>query len=187
MSETPPWGRLAGIPPPGRSSLGQNDCLWPQRDLDLSIRRGMCAHTVSPSIRGDPGTRLSGSRANHQLADAVVTTEAHKGPILSTFNIKTSTKHLLCVDQKTKRWNRIQGAVGTGEKNNAHVRGQVIQGLFWTELFNVEKRRHHFPLFFCSFNNMPNYKKAALCFFKKDFKFTYRLIDLFIHSPLQPR
>lgn len=76
------------------------------------------------------------------IADSVVTTEPYKGPILSLcFNIQTATKHLLWVDQRTKRWNRIQGAVGIGVKNNADVGGQFIDGLFWTELFSVEKRR----------------------------------------------
>ena len=145
------------------------------------------AYTACPSIRGDPGTCLSGSQANHQLHTLLSPLSLTKVPFfLSAFNIQTATKHLLCVDQRTKRWNRIQGAVGIGVKNNADVRGQLI-GLFWTELFSAEKRRWNLPLFFLSFNNMPNILKTVLCFFKEDFWIISVFIDLFTHTLLQLR
>ena len=75
---------------------------------------GCVAHTASPSIRVDPRTRLSGSQADHQLANTVVTIRPHKGPILSAFNMKTPTKHALWLDQRTEGWDRIQAAMGVG-------------------------------------------------------------------------
>ena len=127
------------------------------------------AYTAYPSIRGDPGTCLSGSQATHQLHTLLSPLSLTKVPFfLSAFNIQTATKHLLWVDQRTKRWNRIHGAVGIGVKNNADVGGQFV-GLFWTKLFSAEKRRRNLPLFFLSFNNMPNILKIVSCFFKEDF------------------
>lgn len=100
---------------------------------------------------------------------------------LSAFNIKTPTKHLLWVDQRTKRRNRIQGAVGIGGRNNAHVIDQVIQALFWTQLFNVDKRRHNFPLFIHIFNNMANYKEIVLFFQRRLLNYLYVYVSIYTH------
>lgn len=106
------------------------------------------AYTACPSIRGDPGTCLTGSQAHHQLHTLLSPLSLTKVPFfLSAFNIQTATKHLLCVDQRTKRWNRIQGAVGIGVKNNADVGGQFIEGLFWTELL-VQRREGEISPYF---------------------------------------
>ena len=76
--------------------------------------------------------------------------------------------------------------MGIEVKNNADVRGQFV-GLFWTKLFSAEERRRNLPLFFLSFNNMPNILKTVLCFFKEDFWITSMFIDLFTHTLLQLR
>lgn len=61
------------------------------------------AYTACPSIRGDPGTCLSGSQANHQLHTLLSPLSLTKVPFfLSAFNIQTATKHLLWVDQRKK-------------------------------------------------------------------------------------
>ena len=68
-----------------------------------------------------------------------------------------------------------------GGRNKSHVLGQVVQSLFWTKPFNVEKRRCNFPLLFHIFYNMPSYKEIVLFFQERLLNYLYVSTSIYIH------